>query len=69
MRSTEIPNPKSQIPNKSQIPIFKIQNKNVLNIWILVIGYYLDIGIWKLVLPRYARHDFLEDDQVDRFQV
>jgi len=52
MANIKIPNPKSQIPNKFQLP--KSQNKSnylyffVSAIGILVLVWYLEIVIWHL---------------------
>jgi hypothetical protein len=41
----EIPNDKSQLPNKLQTPNLKFQT-----IWNLEFGIYLELGAWDLVL-------------------
>jgi hypothetical protein len=45
----QIPNYKSQITNNSQISILNDQHFKIIRI--LVIGIYLGLGAWKLVLP------------------
>jgi hypothetical protein len=57
VQALEAPITKHQIPNKSQISISKIQNKNVLIIWILIIGIYLVIGfgIWNFQRLRWVQ--------------
>jgi len=43
----EIPNPKSQNPNKFQAPNIKSQ-LSAISYWSLELGIYLDFGIWIL---------------------
>jgi len=51
----EIPNHKFQIPNKSQIPISKIQNKFwSLEFWSLEFVWYLVLGAWDFLAQSAA---------------
>ena len=51
----EIPNPKSQIPNKSQAPNPKFQTKSV---WDLVIGIWNLFGAWCLEFEIFFKFGF-----------